>query len=178
VASLWFTWQGVHQNGWMGPHEVRSDTVILGAMWALIVIGLAGLWIALRRAGHASVGGEVSFLLGLAGYLVFAHDSGLLPGISPWPAGDDLGLLGLALLIVSSLLQGAALLVARALPLWSTLPVATSPLFGASMLTLGLGLPGPLHGPAALLYFSVSWLLLGYALLLPSRSSTRHITVT
>jgi hypothetical protein len=163
--SVWFSWQGVQRNGWMGPHDVQSDTIFLGAMWALIVIGLAVMWIALRRAGRASVGGEVGFLLGLAGYLVFARDSGLLPGIGPWPAGDDLGILGLALLVVSLVLQGGMLLAARVLPLWSTLPFALSPLLGASMLTFGFRLPGPLHGPTGLLYFSVSWLLLGWGLL-------------
>jgi hypothetical protein len=168
VFSAWFAWQGVQRDGWMGPHDVQSDTVFLGALWALIVLGLAGVWIALRRAGHASVGGEVSFLLGLVGYLVFARDSGLLPSIGPWPAGDDVGLLGLALVVGSLVLQGGALLAARVLPLWSTLPFAVSPLLGASMLMLGFGLPGPLHGPAGLLYFSVTWLLLGWGLLLAS----------
>jgi hypothetical protein len=66
---------------------------------------------------------------------------------------------------VSFVLQGGALLAARVLPLWSTLPFAVSPLLGASMLTLGFGPPGPLHGPAGLLSFSVSWLLLGWGLL-------------
>ena len=171
--SVWFWWQGVQRNGWMGPHNVQSDTILLGAMWALMVIGLAGLWISLRRAGRASVGGEVSFLLGLVGYLVFARDSGLLPSIGPWPAGDDLGLLGLTLLVMSLVLQGGALLAARVLPLWSTLPFAVAPLLGASMLTLGFGLPGPLHGPAGLLYFNVSWLLLGWGLLTPSGGDER-----
>jgi len=65
--SLWPWWHGEQRNGWMGPHDVQSDTVFLAALWALIVIGLAGLWISLRRAGRASVGGEVGFLLGLVG---------------------------------------------------------------------------------------------------------------
>jgi hypothetical protein len=171
--SLWFSWQGNQRNGWMGPHDVRSDTVFLGTMWALIVIGLAGLWISLRRAGRGSLGGEAGFLLGLVGYLVFARDSGLLPAVGPWPAGDDLGILGLALVVVSLVFQGCALLAARVLPLWSTLPFAVAPLLGASMLTLGFGLPGPLQGPAGLLYFSLSWLLLGYALLRHEPSPSR-----
>lgn len=172
--SVWFLWQGVQRNGWMGPRDVGSDTVYLSAMWALIVIGLAGLWISLRRTGRASVGGEVSFLLGLVGYLVFARDSGLLPSIGPWPMGDDLGLLGLALLVMSLVLQGGALLAARVLPLWSTLPFAVAPLLGASMLKLGFGLPGPLHGPAGVLYFSVSWLLLGCCSHPPARTHDRR----
>ncbi|HEX6506188.1 MAG TPA: hypothetical protein VF221_01010 [Chloroflexota bacterium] len=107
-----------------------------------------------------------------ANLIDFQH-SGLLPSVGPWPAGDDLGLLGLTLLVVSLVLQGGALLATRVLPLWSTLPFAVAPLLGASMLSLGFGLPGPLHGPAGLLYFNISWLLLGWGLLTSSGRDAR-----
>jgi hypothetical protein len=144
-------------------------------MWGLILLGLAGLWLHARRTGHASLMGEISFVIGVVAYLMFVRDSGILPNIGPWPRGDDLGLLGLTLFLVSMVLQGSAATMNRLLPLWSTLPLALAPLLSARLLMLGGGLsPDPLRGPADVLYMSAAWLLLGYALLrLPSDARRR-----
>jgi hypothetical protein len=106
---------------------------------------------------------------------MFVRDSGIVPNIGPWPSGDDLGLLGLTLFLLSMFLQGVVATMNRLLPLWSTLPLTVAPLLSARLLTLGVGLSvDPLRGPADVLYMSVAWLLLGYALLrLPSDTRRR-----
>jgi hypothetical protein len=174
-ASGLFYREGAQRHGWMGPGQVQGDTAFLALMWGLILLGLAGLWLHARRTGHTSRLGEISLALGVAGHLVFVRDSGILPGIGPWPVGDDLGLLGLALLLLSVMLQGVAAIAVRVLPLWSTLPFALAPLLSAGLLTLGVGFPAdPLRGPGDLLYFSISWLLLGCGLLLSPHAARQR----
>jgi hypothetical protein len=153
---------------------VISTSGFLALLWGIVLLGFTGLWLHARRTGRPSLLGETNLVVGVAGYLTLLRDSGILPNLGPWPSGYDLGLLGLAVMLLTVVLQGVALIKAHLLPLWSSAPLIVAPFLAYPVLALGSRLvaAGPARGPGVAVYFAVSWLLLGCGLLLTHPDTT------
>lgn len=181
----------VASRGWVAMIPSRNDLETQVALFlltslavVLALLGLTGVWFHQGRREHGTIVGEISLVVTLIACLLFMVGYAIFIGqdFDTAAAAYTAMNLGLMLFVVSMLLHGLTTTVGRVLPARSTVPLILSPIMLA-LLPVLLAMHQedtavPAHAIAAglvlALSLSVSWLLLGYALLrLPSPPAAR-----
>ncbi len=179
---------------WGGPAAVLGGVLVTigsftsnntggsGALWgagfALVLVGITGVYLHLRRSGRIGLSGRVGFYMSIWAFVVLTIiGSGAILNILGAQWLDTLGLLWSPWLILGSALFGVAVLRARRLPRGGAwLLIAYAPTEAGvivAMAVSGYTLPNLLWSVPAIL-FGLGWVWLGYGLWSESGASARQ----